>query len=113
MLIVVKSSSQFGDRECPPLKIAAHMSEAFYSLSNTLGSDMVLQRAPSSAVIWGFGTPGVVIRTRFRAMVLESQERPLMETPRASRESVEGDDNADDDERGGRLARIWARVLGP
>ena len=44
------------------------MSEAFYSLSNTLGSDMVLQRAPSSAVIWGFGTPGVVIRTRFRAM---------------------------------------------
>ena len=48
------------------------MSEAFFSLSNTLSSDMVLQRAPSSAVLWGFGTPGVVIRTHFRAMVLEA-----------------------------------------
>ena len=76
------------------------MSEAFFSLSNTLSSDMVLQRAPSSAVLWGFGTPGVVIRTHFRAM------------PRASRESVEGDDDADDDERASRFARIWARVLG-
>ena len=72
------------------------MSEAFFSLSNTLSSDMVLQRAPSSAVLWGFGTPGVV----------------MMETPRASRESVEGDDDADDDERASRFARIWARVLG-
>ena len=42
----------------------------------------------------------------------DSQERPLMETPRASRESVEGDDDADDDERASRFARIWARVLG-
>ena len=34
-----------------------------FNLSNTLGSSMVLQRAPQSAMIWGFGEPGVVVTT--------------------------------------------------
>ena len=32
-----------------------------FNLSNTLGDGMVLQRAPQSAVVWGFGTPGAKI----------------------------------------------------
>ena len=34
-----------------------------FNVSNTLGSGMVLQRAPQSAVVWGFGAPGVKITT--------------------------------------------------
>merc|ERR1711908_252883 len=32
-------------------------------LSNTLGSNMVLQRAPQQAVVWGFAAPGTVVKT--------------------------------------------------
>jgi len=32
-------------------------------LSSTLGSNMVLQRGPQQATVWGFATPGVVITT--------------------------------------------------
>ena len=36
-----------------------------FNLSNTLGDGMVLQRAPQSAVVWGFGTPGAKISLHF------------------------------------------------
>ena len=36
-----------------------------FNLSNTLGDGMVLQRAPQSAVVWGFGTPGAKISLDF------------------------------------------------
>jgi sialate O-acetylesterase len=38
--------------------------EAF-SLSNTLGDHMVLQRAPQQAVVWGFAASGVTVTTTF------------------------------------------------
>jgi len=34
-------------------------------LSSTLGSNMVLQRAPQQAVVWGFAAPGTVVTTTF------------------------------------------------
>lgn len=35
------------------------------TLSNALGDEMVLQRAPGTSVVWGFGTPGVAVSTTF------------------------------------------------
>jgi len=32
--------------------------DAGFNISNTLGSGMVLQRAPQAAVVWGFGDAG-------------------------------------------------------
>jgi len=32
-------------------------------LSSTLGNNMVLQRAPQRAVVWGFAAPGTVVNT--------------------------------------------------
>lgn len=37
-----------------------------FSLSKTLGSNMVLQRAPASAVVWGFATAGATVKTTFQ-----------------------------------------------
>ena len=34
-------------------------------LSSTLGSNMVLQRAPQQAMVWGFAAPGTVVTTTF------------------------------------------------
>ena len=34
-----------------------------FNLSNTLGDHMVLQHGPRSAVVWGFGAPGLSIET--------------------------------------------------
>merc|ERR1712023_615424 len=36
-----------------------------FKLSSTLQDHMVLQRAPASAVVWGFATPGTVVTTSF------------------------------------------------
>jgi sialate O-acetylesterase len=36
-----------------------------FSLSSTLGDFMVLQRAPQSAVVWGFAAPGSTVKTTF------------------------------------------------
>ena len=47
------------------LLAAASVSAASFQLSNTLGDHMVLQRAPASAVVFGFADPGVVVRTTF------------------------------------------------
>jgi hypothetical protein len=35
------------------------LASATFNVSNTLGDSMVLQRAPKSAIVWGFGAPGV------------------------------------------------------
>ena len=45
---------------------------ASFNLSNTLGDGMVLQRAPKSAVVWGFGTPGAKISLDFSNKVLSA-----------------------------------------
>jgi len=44
--------------------LASSSVEAF-SLSNTLGDHMVLQRAPQQAVVWGFAASGVNVTTTF------------------------------------------------
>ena len=36
-----------------------------FSISATLGDHMVLQRAPASAVVWGFASPGATVTTTF------------------------------------------------
>ena len=36
-----------------------------FSLSSTLGSNMVLQRAPQAALVWGFAATGSSIKTTF------------------------------------------------
>ncbi len=36
---------------------------ASFNVSNTLGSHMVLQRAPARAVVWGFAASGVTVQT--------------------------------------------------
>jgi hypothetical protein len=43
---------------------------AGFRLSNTLGDGMVLQRAPASAVVWGFGSPGLAVTTTFGGKAL-------------------------------------------
>eukprot|EP00040_Diaphanoeca_grandis_P026797 m.150595 g.150595 ORF g.150595 m.150595 type:complete len:555 (-) comp30734_c0_seq1:240-1904(-) len=42
------------------------------TLSNTLGDDMVLQRAPASATVWGFGTAGVTVEAAFQGQTLKA-----------------------------------------
>ena len=44
-----------------------------FRVSNTLGDGMVLQRAPSAAVVWGFGTPGASVVTTFNGASLSSK----------------------------------------
>eukprot|EP00418_Pyrodinium_bahamense_P085379 CAMPEP_0179051066 /NCGR_PEP_ID=MMETSP0796-20121207/21055_1 /TAXON_ID=73915 /ORGANISM="Pyrodinium bahamense, Strain pbaha01" /LENGTH=532 /DNA_ID=CAMNT_0020747599 /DNA_START=60 /DNA_END=1658 /DNA_ORIENTATION=- len=39
-----------------------------FSLSRTLGDHMILQRAPLSAVVWGFAPPGTVVTATFRGL---------------------------------------------
>jgi len=46
--------------------------EADIRLSNTLGDGMILQRAPVSAIVWGFGTPKTSVKTTFDNKVLSS-----------------------------------------
>eukprot|EP01052_Picozoa_sp_SAG31_P000329 SAG31_NODE_10_length_40133_cov_27.863041_15_plen_644_part_00 len=41
-----------------------------FNLSNTLGNGMVLQRAPSAAVVWGFASPGLSVTTTFHGKAL-------------------------------------------
>jgi hypothetical protein len=48
---------------CPPCPPPAPPLGSIFELSNTLGDDMVLQRAPKSAMVWGFARPGTVVRT--------------------------------------------------
>jgi sialate O-acetylesterase len=45
------------------LYLVSHMAAASFNLSNTLGDHMVLQRAPQSALLWGFGEPGLLVQT--------------------------------------------------
>jgi len=40
-----------------------------FSLSNTLGDHMVLQRAPQQAYVWGFANAGIVVTTTFNGQV--------------------------------------------
>ena len=39
-------------------------------VSHTLGSNMVLQRAPQQAVLWGFAPAGTTVTTRFNSAML-------------------------------------------
>ena len=45
---------------------ATGLGRSSFNLSNALGDGMVLQRAPLSAIVWGFGLPGMTIDTRFQ-----------------------------------------------
>ena len=44
-----------------------------FSLSKTLGDHMVLQRAPVSAVVWGFAPPGTKVTTTFGTQKIVSE----------------------------------------
>ena len=44
-------------------------------LANSLGDNMVLQRAPLSAVVWGFGTPGRSVAVTFRGVLLNASAK--------------------------------------
>mmetsp|Transcript_20487 Transcript_20487/g.62479 ORF Transcript_20487/g.62479 Transcript_20487/m.62479 type:complete len:609 (-) Transcript_20487:572-2398(-) len=48
-----------------PFLLLPTLSYALLELSNTLGDGMVLQRAPYSALLWGFGSPGVAVVASF------------------------------------------------
>jgi len=54
----------------PPL---ANDTNSDFKLSRTLGSHMVLQRAPASAVVWGFAPPSAVVTASFNGTELVSQ----------------------------------------
>lgn len=41
-------------------------------LAESLGDNLVLQRAPHAAVVWGFGTPGERVSTHFQGEIFES-----------------------------------------
>lgn len=43
-----------------------------FQLSNTLGDHMVLQRAPASSIVWGFGTPGSTVTTTFKGQAMKA-----------------------------------------
>eukprot|EP00440_Ansanella_granifera_P053408 gb/GFBE01057896.1/.p1 GENE.gb/GFBE01057896.1/~~gb/GFBE01057896.1/.p1 ORF type:complete len:540 (+),score=109.79 gb/GFBE01057896.1/:1-1620(+) len=45
---------------------------ASFKLSATLGDHMVLQRAPASAVVWGFAPPGTEVKTTFNGATVTS-----------------------------------------
>merc|ERR1719408_196331 len=52
-------------------------------LSSTLGSNMVLQRAPQKAVVWGFTQPGATVDTSF-AKTTSPKPTPLSTTADAN-----------------------------
>jgi len=53
-------------------------------LSSTLGSNMVLQRAPQKAVVWGFTQPGATVNTTFAKTTLP------MPTPMSTTADADG-----------------------
>eukprot|EP00440_Ansanella_granifera_P036161 gb/GFBE01039235.1/.p1 GENE.gb/GFBE01039235.1/~~gb/GFBE01039235.1/.p1 ORF type:complete len:533 (+),score=95.89 gb/GFBE01039235.1/:1-1599(+) len=50
--------------------------QSSFKLSATLGDHMVLQRAPASAVIWGFAPPGTEVKTTFNGATIKSTAGP-------------------------------------
>ena len=66
LLAVLLSFSALGTADFPPDFFADGPSDTSAPprrsfLSATLGSNMVLQRAPQQAVVWGFTTPGATV----------------------------------------------------
>ena len=55
------------------LLLTTHASSAALELSNTLSDGMVLQRAPASAMVWGFASPGVSVTTSIAGQHLSTQ----------------------------------------
>jgi hypothetical protein len=43
-----------------------------FAISNTLGSNMVLQRAPQAALVWGFAATGTTVKTSFQGSAYSS-----------------------------------------
>jgi hypothetical protein len=43
-----------------------------FSISASLGDNMVLQRAPQAATVWGFAAPGTTVKTTFLGDVYTS-----------------------------------------
>ena len=54
-----------------PASPAQASAASTFQLSSTLGSNMVLQQAPASAVVWGFAAPGVTVTTTFAGKALD------------------------------------------
>lgn len=52
--------------------LAAAADAAACTLSNVLGDHLVLQRAPASAMVWGFASPGTSVKTSFAGDTLTS-----------------------------------------
>jgi hypothetical protein len=54
------------------LLIMPSLAACNFSVSYVFGNSMVMLRAPQSAVVWGFGTVGVAIQTRFLGQILNT-----------------------------------------
>jgi sialate O-acetylesterase len=71
MLVEVEVKTQMSVQEAGTLNPATSklaFQATAWSLSNTLGDHMVLQRAPQKAVVWGFGNPGSTVKTTFNGI---------------------------------------------
>ena len=66
-LLLLAQANMLGTRAEVRPKTDDVLGASTFNLSNTLGSGMVLQRSPKSAVVWGMGRPGVAITTTFIA----------------------------------------------
>ena len=64
--------ADFADPGHQLLEKAPRVGDGF-SLSKTLGDHMVLQRAPVSAVVWGFAPPGTTVTTTFGTQKIVSK----------------------------------------
>ena len=53
------------------LAALASGAQGAFNISNTLGDNMVLQREPKQAVVWGFGSAGVAVTPRSRVSSLQ------------------------------------------
>lgn len=57
---------------CPPCAAPPPPLGSSFSLAKSLGDNMVLQRAPGTARLWGFAPKGTVITTTFKGLALRS-----------------------------------------
>ena len=53
-------------RPCPPCPAPKPSLGAAFALASALGDDMVLQRAPGTARVWGFAPAGTTVTTTFK-----------------------------------------------
>ena len=74
-LLLAHSAGQHEVRFTDPLDVMLHEAPLVgtsFKLSATLQDSMVLQRAPASAIVWGFAPAGTVVTTTFNGQKITS-----------------------------------------